>query len=410
MRTPVPDYLHDIMESCVDDGEVASYIPELANANPNTFGIALCMDDGTVYEVGDYQHEFSLQSAAKPFAYALAVEHLGPDGVEEHVGVEPSGDAFNSASVDAKTGKPSNPMINIGAITTYALTGPISLTPEERFDNVRLGMSRFAGRELEPDIPVYESEMANAWRNLSLAYLVRSTGHFTLPPHDVVDGYTKVCSLRVTPHDLAVMGMTLGNGGINPVTEERVVSEDTAQRVLSVMSTCGMYDASGDWMTDVGIPAKSGVSGGIVGVLPGQASLATFSPRLDRYGNSVRGLQAFTRLSQDLGLHIMSLPPTGESTVRSVARRDQGDGPELHVEIQGPLRFSSAERVMRTLAALPVSDEPVVLDVSRVGSADRISVRMIHESMYRLHTDGHQVMVRDPNGVLRDRWDYNWDE
>ena len=206
------------------------------------------------------------------------------------------------------------------------------------------------------------------------------------------------------------MGMPLGNGGINPVTEERVVSEDTAQRVLSVMSTCGMYDASGDWMTDVGIPAKSGVSGGIVGVLPGQASLATFSPRLDRDGNSVRGLPAFTRLSQDLGLHIMSLPPTGESTVRSVARRDHGDGPELHVEIQGPLRFSSAERVMRTLAALPVSDEPVVLDVSRVGSADRISVRMIHESMHRLHTDGHQVMVRDPNGVLRDRWDYNWDE
>ncbi|MGO1660239.1 MAG: glutaminase A [Canibacter sp.] len=405
MKTPITDYLHEVLSSCTDGGDVANYIPELAEVNPDQFGVALATDDGTVYTAGDALTEFSIQSAAKPFIYALAIEERGADRVEEHVNVEPSGDPFNSASVDEETGRPDNPMINIGAITTYALTGPYGATKDERFELVRQGLSKFAGRDLVVDENVYESEISTAYRNLSLAYLVRSTGHFLLSPQDVVDGYTRQCAIRVTARDLAIMGMTLGTGGINPVTGERVVSAETSRRVLAVMATCGMYNASGDWMTDVGIPAKSGVGGGIFGVLPSQVSVATFSPRLDSFGNSTRGVELFHRLSPEMGLHLMHFPPAAESAVRSFSTEHSDEGDRIILEIQGPLRFASSERVLRTFEEIEPGTSPIVLDLSRVGSIDAVALRMLLEGVRRLKRDGHTIDLIDPRGGFEGRLD-----
>ncbi|MFD2758415.1 glutaminase A [Gulosibacter faecalis] len=403
MKTPLPDYLEEAMLDCADGGAVADYIPELAEVDPDQFGIAICTPDGTQYASGDADVEFSIQSASKPFAYALAVEQRGAAGVEEHVNVEPSGDPFNSASVDELDGRPDNPMINIGAITTYALTTPDDWSAAERFEHVRAGMSAFAGRELEVDADVYHSEIATSYRNMSLAYLVRSTGHFTLEPSEVVAGYTRQCAIRVTARDLSVMGMTLGSGGVNPITGERVVSEETAQRVLSVMSTCGMYNASGDWMTDVGIPAKSGVGGGIFGVLPGQVGAATFSPRLDRFGNSVRGVRLFERLSRDMGMHIMGVPPAGDGVVHTFRLADDSRGEHVLVALQGALRFAQTERALRTFEDIPVDGRDVVIDLSRVSSADGVGLRMLTEGVRRLGLDGHRVDLHDPKDVLQQR-------
>ncbi|WP_193128685.1 glutaminase A [Gulosibacter sediminis] len=401
MKSPLLDYLKEAMLECHDGGEVANYIPELANVDPDQFGVALCTPEGMQYDAGDAAVEFSIQSASKPFAYALALETRGAAGVEEHVNVEPSGDPFYSASVDETTGRPDNPMINIGAITTYALTAPDDWTPAERFEHVRAGLSAFAGRDLEVDGDVYHSEIATAYRNTSLAYLVRSTGHFELESSEVVAGYTRQCAIRVTARDLAVMGMTLGLGGVNPITGHRVVSEGTAQRVLSVMSTCGMYNASGDWMTDVGIPAKSGVGGGIFGVLPGQVAVATFSPRLDTFGNSVRGVALFERLSQEMGMHLMGVPPASDAAVHTFTRDDEGTEPRFLLVLQGPLRFSQSERVLRAFEEIPDGRVPVHLDLARVTSGDRVALRMINEGIRRLSLDGHPVQVDDPKDVLR---------
>lgn len=400
MKTPLPDYLSEAMLGCFDGGAVADYIPELANVDADQFGVALCTPEGTQYEAGDAEVEFSIQSASKPFAYALALETRGAAGVEAHVNVEPSGDPFNSASVDEETGRPDNPMINIGAITTYALTAPDDWSAAERFEHVRAGLSAFAGRELTVDLDVYHSEIGTSYRNMSLAYLVRSIGHFELEPSEVVAGYTRQCAIRVTACDLAVMGMTLGTGGVNPLTGQRVVSEATAQRVLSVMSTCGMYNASGDWMTDVGIPAKSGVGGGIFGVLPGQVGAATFSPRLDGFGNSVRGVALFERLSQDMGLHLMGVPPASDAAVRTFAIEEAPDTGVV-LAFQGPLRFAQSERVLRAFEEITVNELPVHLDFSRVTSADGVALRMINEGIRRLGLDGHPVRLDDPKDVLR---------
>lgn len=287
-------------------GEVATYIPELATADPEAFGIGLAGVDGARYAVGDSQALFTIQSVSKPFVHALALADRGLDGVLDAVGSEPSGRAFNAMGVEPGTGRPANPMINAGAIATTGLVRADS--PADRFERIAAWLSAFAGRELAMDEAVYRSEVATGDRNRALAYLVRSSGHLADDPLEVVDTYFRQCAVLVTASDLAVMGATLASGGRNPMTGRQVVTGEVARHVLSVMATCGMYDYSGRWLLHVGMPAKSGVAGGLVAVSPGRFGVGVFSPRLDDRGNSVRGVAALKLASATLGLHLLADP------------------------------------------------------------------------------------------------------
>ncbi|HET8868214.1 MAG TPA: glutaminase [Agrococcus sp.] len=402
MRSPVPDYLEQVRDTCIadgDEGELASYIPELAEADPDRFAVAICTIDGTVYGVGDAEHRFTIQSISKPFVYALALADRGLDEVLRHVGVEPSGEAFNEISLD-REGRPRNPMINVGAITTHTLVGSREASAEESTARVLAGLSAFAGRELEVDRAVDASERGTSDRNMALAYLVRAKGGLEDEPRDAVDGYTRQCSLLVDVRDLAVMAMTLAAGGRNPVTGEQVVPAWVCRQVLSVMATCGMYDAAGDWMTTVGIPAKSGVAGGVLGALPGQVGIGAFSPRLDEFGNSVRGVRACERLSRDMGLHLMQAPEVASQVLYGVIEPDADGDQVREVQLQGTMHFAAAEVALRELERVPDDGAAVVVDLSRVSAANDVGRRMLREGVRRLRRDGHDVRVADPEGIL----------
>jgi glutaminase len=399
----VADYLAMILSDCRPDssGTTAGYIPELANVAPDRFGVCLSTIDGVTYGAGDTDVSFSIQSISKAFVYALAIAEHGVDSVLRSVGVEPSGEAFNEMSLERGSGRPLNPMINAGALTTHGLVGTADDSPDERFEKVRKGLSAFAGRALDVDEAVYASELSVAYRNRAIANMLRSYGVIAAEPNDLVMGYTRQCSINVTLADLAIMGATLANGGVQPVTGERVVTRDVVRQVLSVMMSCGMYDAAGDWMSTVGIPAKSGVSGGIIGVLPGQVGIATFSPRLDRHGNSVRGIRLYNRMSRDMGMHIMD----GGEPARSVVRRDRvlrspGGGTIRICSLQGAIQFSGAERVVRILVGQHDRHERIVLDLRRVSSINDVSRRMLAEAMRRLDLDGVSVTLVDPYQVM----------
>ena len=295
-------------------GEVATYIPELATADPATFGLSLATLDGHVYDVGD-QVPFTIQSVSKPFVYALALTDQGHDAVLAKVGSEPTGDPFNSISVDVATGRASNPMVNAGAIVTSSLVG--GRTREDQLDRIVTGLSAFAGRDLTIDEAVYESERRTGDRNRAIAYFMRSLGLLDDDVDAQVELYFRQCSVVVTAHDLAVMAATLANGGLNPVTGEQVVPRSVVASVLTVMTTCGMYDYAGEWLYRVGLPAKSGISGAIVTVSPGKGGLATYSPLLDVTGNSVRGQEAAADLARQLGLDILA-----SSAADSASSRD----------------------------------------------------------------------------------------
>lgn len=405
MQTPVPEYLAEILTACGGDGgEPADYIPELAAANPDRFAVAITTLDGVTYSAGDDRVEFSIQSISKPFAYALAIQDRGLDAVLEVIGDEPTGDAFNEISLEPDTGRPRNPMINIGAITAHSLVGEPGLDVAARFERVRSGLSAFAGRELRVDDAVFESELGTAFRNTALAYLVRARDKIAEDPAILVREYTRQCSLLVTVRDLSVMAATLANGGTNPVTGVQVVSPRAARQTMSVMLTCGMYDAAGDWVSHVGIPAKSGVAGGIIGALPGQCGLGTFSPRLDSFGNSTRGVRLFERLSEDMGMHLMGTPPNALSVLRDEVELVAGlDGPDARlVVVQGAVNFAGAEQVLRRLTELPAGSEEVVLDLSRVATIDDVGRRMLLEGLRRLGLDGHSLTLVDPERMLPD--------
>ncbi len=394
VRSPIPDYLTEVLDSCGADrgGELAAYIPELAGADPERFALALATVDGAVYGVGDDEVPFSIQSISKPFAYALALARHGLDAVLERVGVEPSGDAFNELSLEVGTGRPLNPMINAGALTVHAMLDD---------ETVCRGFSAFAGRELEVDEEVFASELGTADRNRAIAFMLRSHGIVEGDALRVVEGYTRQCSVLVTARDLALMAATLANGGVQPVTGQRVVPHEVTRQVMAVMATCGMYDAAGDWFTSVGIPAKSGVAGGLIGALPGQAGMATFSPRLDRHGNSVRGVQVFERLSQDMGMHLMEVPPPARSLVRGRTALPGGKpGHGWTYELQGSINFVGMERVLRYLTDEPPAESTVVLDLTRVHEVRDVGRRMLLEAVRRLVLDGHEVTLVDPEAML----------
>lgn len=288
----------------LDGGEVASHIPELAEADPELFGICVSGVDGDCRDAGDAQVGFTIQSISKAFVYALVSQERGHEVLRERVGVSNTGLPYHSVmAIELNDGHPLNPMVNAGALATTSLV-PGS-TPEQKWHEIRRGLSAFAGRQLECDEQVLGSEARTNQRNQAIARLLESYDRLE-DPLETVDLYTRQCALVVTAHDLAVMGATLAYGGINPVTGDRVVSADVCRDTLALLATAGMYERSGEWLFQIGLPGKSGVSGGIVTVAPGKGGIGVFSPRLDGAGNSVRGQHATARLSRELGLNIFA--------------------------------------------------------------------------------------------------------
>lgn len=292
------------------EGAVADYIPILGRVDPELFGIAVADTAGGRHSAGDVEVEFSIQSISKALVYAHVSQELGHRLVSERIGVDNTGLAFNSVmAIELNAGNPMNPMVNAGAMATTALVP--GATAAEQWETVRTVLSEFAGRQLVLDGEVYHSEMQTNSRNRAIAQLLESYGRIEGDPLEVVDVYTRQCALRVTAQDLAIMGATLADGGVNPVTGRRVVSEESCRDTLAVLAATGMYERSGQWLFEIGIPAKSGVAGGILAVAPGKGGIGTFAPRLDPAGNSVRGQRAIKYLSRTLGLNLFASEPAG---------------------------------------------------------------------------------------------------
>jgi glutaminase len=373
-------------------GAVAGYIPELARADPGWFGISLATADGHVYEVGDTQRPFTIQSISKPLVYGLALEDRGKAAVLERIGVEPTGDAFNEISLESSTGRPRNPMINAGAIAATSLVAGHSA--EDRWSRILALFSSYAGRSLRLDETVYRSERDTGHRNRAISHMLRSFGIIERDPEPDLDLYFRQCSVEVTCRDLSLIGATLATGGTNPVTRERVLQPAHVDEVLSVMTSCGMYDSSGGWLYRVGLPAKSGVAGGILAVLPGQLAIGVFSPPLDERGNSVRGVAVCEAISDEFELHLLRAPRPSISAVRSRAtvrafgsKRVRVDseraaldahGHEAVVyQLQGELGFAAAEAIVRRLVDPAHDATRFVLDFGRVTSVDPPSARLL---------------------------------
>jgi len=380
-------------------GKVADYIPELALADPGDLGIAVTSVLGRTYFAGDATAEFTIQSVSKPFVYALVLSDRGLDEVARHVGFEPSGEPFNAISLEEGTGRPANPMINAGAIVTSSLVDGSS--SQARFERIRSALSAFAGRDLALDDRVYASELQTGDRNRALAYLARAGGSLPGSVEDAVDGYFRQCSLRVNAVDLSVMAATLANGGVNPVTKEAVIDEAVARITMSVMATCGMYDDSGEWMVRVGLPAKSGVGGGIVAVQSGEAGLGVYSPPLDARGNSVRGVAAIRRLSEVFRMHLFDHHDEPPSPIASSSRTGGG----VDVRVRGELDFIAAEQLLHHVRDLaePVAStgrEPIHLYLDGVTTVRPAAVRLLLAFATELAGEGVDLTMVDPNGVL----------
>lgn len=306
IASPFRNYLTDLHEKYrqLNTGAVADYIPELAEADPNWFGICVVTTEGRVFDTGDCEQLFTVQSMSKALTYGLALEDHGREYVNSKVSNEPTGEAFNSIVLDEETNRPYNPMVNAGAIATTDLIKGKDGT--ERLKRLLNMFERYTGRQHDIYMPVFLSEKSSGFRNRAIAYLMLNFGMVSDRIDETLDLYFQQCSILVNAKDIAMMAATLANGGINPVTQVRALDEHYVQDVISVMLTCGMYDASGNWAYRVGIPAKSGVGGGILATVPGKLGIGTFSPRLDAKGNSVRGIKVCEDLSKDFGLHLFN--------------------------------------------------------------------------------------------------------
>jgi glutaminase len=300
----------------LDAGSVATYIPELANARPEEFGLCIATAGGRVFGAGDTDRGFTIQSISKPFTFGIALEELGPAKVANHVGVEPSGEPFNSIELQDGTNRPFNPMINTGAITITALLH--ARHGDRTFDHLLDRFSAFAGRRLTIDTAVYESERRTGHRNRAIAHLLLNFGMVHEAAEAALDVYFKQCAISVTCRDLAMMAATLANLGRNPVTGDSAMDLAHVKDVLSIMFTCGMYDYSGHWAYRVGVPAKSGVAGGLMAVVNRQLGIATYSPRLDSHGNSCRGIEVCADLAARMGLHVFDCVNVGSTYLQSV--------------------------------------------------------------------------------------------
>lgn len=414
--SPIQSFLDGLWAKYADfrEGEVATYIPELAKADPEWFGICVATPDGHVYEVGDSRHEFTIQSISKPFVYGLALDDHGAGAILTKVGVEPSGDAFNAISLHKVTGCPLNPMINAGAIAT---TGQILAdSSEERIGRILAMFSRYCGRPLRIDREVYESESRTGHRNRAIGHLLRNFEVIADDPNATVDIYFRQCAISVTCADLAVMGATLANQGVNPVTGERAIRQEHVENVLSVMASCGMYDFSGGWIYNVGMPAKSGVAGGVLAVLPGQLGIGVFSPRLDAQGNSARALKVCEALSRAWELHQFNPPycsrtsrrlaytaaQRGSSRTRHPAHRAclHEHGGRIHVvEMQGNLAFSTIEPIVRDVLERVGQPLAVILDFHHVTAINGVAVRMLVDLAESLSARGATVFFTHTRSI-----------
>ncbi len=412
ISSPVQALLERLYDRHAGDmsGEVASYIPELARAEPSWFGIAMVTADGSVYEVGDTRREFTIQSISKPLTFALALEAIGEEEVRKHVDVEPSGEAFNSITLQPGTGLPLNPMVNAGAIATTSLIEPLGF--DRPIDRILNEYSAFAGRDLNIDEEVFSSENQTGHRNRAIAYLLRNAEVVDHEVEEVVETYFRQCSTLVTCRDLAVIAATLASTGFNPVTRERVLREDTVRDVLSVMASCGMYDSAGDWLYTVGLPAKSGVAGGIIAVLPGQLGIAVYSPPLDAHGNSVRGIKVCEDISEELHLHVMSparRPPppirverscleSRSNRLRSEAEQEvlASYGSRVKVlELQGELSFAAGELITSSTLNGAADTDFAVLDFNAVRSIDLIDVPILSHLIESYEDAGGEIAFSD---------------
>jgi len=291
-----------------DDGAASEVYPALARASGDLFGICVADTSGTTYAAGDAEAGFAIMSVSKPFVFALVAEALGPDEARARLGVNATGLPFDSrAAVEQGPDGRTNPMVNPGAIATTSLAP--GATAGAKWELIHDGLSRFAGRALEVDEEIYASASDTNHRNRELGLLLERHGRIYCDPSQAVELYTRQCSLSVSARDLAVMGATLADGGVNPVTRTRVIDAETCHYVLAVMMTAGLYETSGDWLYEIGLPGKSGIGGGIVTVAPGKGGLGTFSPLLDRAGNSVRGQLVASFLSRRLGLDLFASKP-----------------------------------------------------------------------------------------------------
>ncbi len=407
--SPVTDYLAMLHREYagVAEGNVATYIPELAKANPGWFGICLVTANGHVYEVGDSRQSFTIQSISKPFVYGLALEDNGRSHVLTKVGMEPTGDAFNSISLEPGTGRPRNPMINAGAIATASLIAGKRLDTKLRRVLDTFGL--YAGRELSLDRAVYHSESDTGHRNRAIGHMLRNFDILTDDPTPVVELYFQQCSISVTARDLGVMAATLANHGINPVTGKQALRGEYVESVLSVMGSCGMYDYAGEWMYNIGMPAKSGVSGGIIAVLPGQLGIGVYSPPLDPRGNSVRGIRVCDAFSRHCDLHLLNRPGMAASAIRikctgadfnsSRVRTAQEMemlrrcGASIRVyQLQGNLDFTTAETIVRDVFEGLESTGQLILDCSRVLTINESACRLLYELLLRLTEQGKPVL------------------
>jgi glutaminase len=294
--------------SSVDEGQNSQVYPALAEVSSKLFGVCVVGTGGNVYAAGDADHEFAIMSVSKPFVFALVCEALGHEVVRDRIGANATGLAFNSlAAIENGNDGRTNPMVNAGAIATTSLVPGES--PQAKWQFIRDGLSRFAGRELTMNDQVLTSALQTNSRNRAIARLLQSFGRIYMPPDEATELYTKQCCLNVSARDLAVMGATLADGGVNPVTKQRVVAQQTCHYALAVMATAGLYETSGDWLYHVGLPGKSGIGGGIVTISPGKGGLGTFAPPLDNAGNSVKGQLVAKFLSHSLGMDLFVSQP-----------------------------------------------------------------------------------------------------
>lgn len=397
----------------VRDGRVRRTGADAGHPSPaDCFALAVVTTAANLHEAGDTQVRFPLQSAAKPFVYALALADRG-QGVLSAIGVEPTGDAFDSLAREVATGRPPNAMVNSGAMLATCLVA--GATAELRTARIVAGLSAFAGRALTEDRSVVAEEMRIADRNRAIAHLMAADGQLPVPVGEALEVYLRSCAVTVTVGDLAMMGATLANGGVNPLTGRRVVPATVVTTVLAVMATCGMYDGAGSWFVRVGLPAKSGVSGCIVAVKPGQLGIAVLSPPLDPHGNSTRGVLACEQLSDGLGLHEFTPGGSGDEVVLAThdgaSARSQTARPDTalalldahpdrlrRVEVTGPLTVAAAEELAELLrGADPEGPVPrwAVADLHGVGHVYPPAMALVRRAVADLAGHGVGIVVVD---------------
>ncbi|HEY7376420.1 MAG TPA: glutaminase A, partial [Polyangia bacterium] len=328
---PFRDALADAYKAFkgLDEGKNADYIPVLAKVDPKLYGLTLVTVQGAIYEIGGARHEFSIQSVSKPFTLARAIESAGADLINQRIGVNATGQKFNSIlAIDLLKNIPSskehvipagNPLVNAGAITTVDLLPPAQGL--DKWQTIQANLEAFAGRALRVNDEVYRSETETNTHNQAIVQLLKDYEVIKGDPMQALDLYTRACAVSVSARDLAIMGATLANGGRNPVTAQQVVAPATAAKVLAVVSTAGMYETTGEWLYKVGVPAKSGVGGGIVAIVPGRFAVGTFAPPLDPAGNSVRGQRAVEAIMAKLGGNLFASRPAAP------ARRTRAEAP-----------------------------------------------------------------------------------